>query len=190
MKLDILEIGHPTLREVAAPVSEPEIAQPKFQSFIDDLIETKRLANGAGLAAPQVGVLKRIFVVENFDNPRYPYMPNIPLQVVINPKITFLTEERYQIYDGCLSIPNLRAVVERCPRIQVCGLDRDGVELDFTVQGISTGPFQHENDHLDGILFPDRVTDPRTFCTYSEFSQRYEAGFREEVQALISRFGS
>lgn len=189
MKLNIVEIGDPVLREVADKVTQEEISTPDFQLFIDNLIETKRLANGAGLAAPQVSVLKRVFVVENIDNPRYPYMPNIPLTVVINPEITFLTEDRYDIYDGCLSIPNLRGVVKRCPEIKVKGRDRYGAPLDMTVRGISTGPFQHENDHLNGILFTDKLEDLKSLCTIDEFKRRYENNFRMEVEALIAKYG-
>ncbi|MCI5065171.1 peptide deformylase [bacterium] len=190
MELAIVEIGNPILREVSEEVSASEIKTDSFQSFVDNLIETKRIANGAGLAAPQVSVLKRVFVVENIDNPRYPYMPNIPLTVVINPRITFLSEERYNIYDGCLSIPHLRGVVDRYAEIRVEGLDRHGSPLDFIVKGISTGPFQHEDDHLNGILFPDKVKDSKTFCTIGEFKNRYEHDFRQEVEALIKKYGS
>ena len=109
----ITKIGDPILRQIAHQVPESEIKSAEVQQFIDDLIETKRAANGAGLAAPQVAKLWRIFVVEVQDNPRYPYKPNYPLTVVINPQITFLTEERFDSFEGCLSIPELRGQLQR-----------------------------------------------------------------------------
>ena len=119
--LDIIEIGHPTLREVASEVPVDEIKSAPVQDFIDSLIETKREANGAGIAANQVDNTWRIFVVEVASNPRYPYKPEYPLCVMINPEITYLTEDRYESFEGCLSIPNLRGVVHRCPVVRVEG---------------------------------------------------------------------
>lgn len=190
MSLEIIEIGHPILREVATEVALDDLASASVQTFIDELIETKRDANGAGIAANQVANTWRIFVVEIVDNPRYPYKPEYPLTVMVNPKITFQSEKRFLNYEGCLSIPNLRGVVERCPEVRVEGFDRDGNALDFEVKGITAGTFQHELDHLDGILFPDRVVDPKTFCTWNEFKTRYEDGFKENVQKVVAEYGS
>ncbi len=101
----IVQIGNPALREIALEVKESEITSDKIQSLIDDLIETMRNANGAGLAATQIAVPLRICIIEVNKNPRYPYKPDIPLTVLINPKITFLTDERIYVYEGCLSVP-------------------------------------------------------------------------------------
>ena len=190
MALDIIEIGHPILREVATEVSKEALQSEETQTFIDELIDTRAQANGAGIAANQVAVAKRIFVVEIRDNPRYPYKPEYPLTVMVNPKVTFLTEDRYSSFEGCLSIPNLRGVVSRCPKIKVTGLDRHGAELDFNVNGITAATFQHELDHLDGILFPDKVEDPKTFCTWNEFSERYEDNFRKTVEQVEADYNS
>src|SRR5690349_5250672 len=130
-----------------------------MQAFIDDLVETMRDANGAGIAAPQVHVPVRIFAVEVQDNPRYPYKPNIPLTVVVNPVIEPLTQETFENYEGCLSVPNLRGVVDRFTEIRLTGLDRGGRPIDRTVRGLTAGTFQHEKDHVDGVLFVDRVKD-------------------------------
>jgi len=190
MILDIVEIGHPVLHEVAHEVAVAELATEVMQSFIDALVETKRAANGAGIAANQVNKTWRIFVVEVVDNPRYPYKPDFPLTIMINPEITFLTDERFDNYEGCLSVPNLRGVVERCPQVQVRGLDRHGKPLDFKVSGVSAGTFQHEQDHLDGILFTDRLKDSKSLCTWNEFSKRQEAAFGHSVRRLVARYGS
>src|SRR5690349_20006854 len=144
MRLEIAQIGNPVLRQPAAEVSQAELLSKSFQQFIDDLIETKLAANGAGIAAPQVSVSKQVFVVEVQDNPRYPYKPNYPLTVVINPNITYLSTKRFNNYEGCLSIPDLRGVVARCPKIRVEGLDRAGKPLTLIVKGITAGTFQHE----------------------------------------------
>ena len=189
MVLEITNIGNPILRDICAEVPEDRLLDDDFQEFIDDLIETKRHANGAGIAAPQVGEPWRIFVVEVKDNPRYPYKPTAELTVCVNPQITFLTDERYHNYEGCLSIPDLRGKVPRCPHIRVEALDRHGKPFTREVKGITAGTFQHENDHLDGILFPDRVTDTHTFSTWAEFKERHEVAFRAQVEEIVAKWG-
>ncbi len=190
MALDIIEIGHPILREIATEVSTTELQSAEMQQFIDDLIATKRKANGAGIAANQVASARRIFVVEVANNPRYPYKPEYPLTVMVNPVIEFQTEERFDNFEGCLSIPNLRGIVKRCPEIRVTGLDRHGEALDFEIKGITAGTFQHEQDHLEGILFPDKVEDTTTLCTWNEFSERFEDDFKNQVTEIVKRYGS
>ncbi|MDA1029040.1 MAG: peptide deformylase [Bacteroidetes bacterium] len=189
MVLEITQIGNPVLRDICVEVPKDRLLDEDFQAFVDDLIETKRHANGAGIAAPQVGEPWRIFVVEVKDNPRYPYKPEAVLTVCINPKITFLTKERYDNYEGCLSIPDLRGKVPRCPLIRVEALDRNGKKFTREVKGITAGTFQHENDHLDGILFPDRVTDYHSLSTWAEFKLRQEDGVRTSVEAIVAKWG-
>lgn len=188
MALPIIEIGHPVLHEIATELSKDQLKSDEVQTFIDELIDTRKAANGAGIAANQVDNTWRIFVVEIADNPRYPYKPEYPLTVMINPTVTFLTDDRYHSYEGCLSIPNIRGMVERCPSVQVQGLDRDGNSLDFTVNGITAATFQHELDHLDGILFTDKLVDSKSLCTWDEFSQRYEADFRQTVERVEAAY--
>lgn len=188
MVLEITKIGNPVLREVCRPVSTEELATPRMQQFIDDLIETKRAANGAGIAAPQVGQAIRVFVVEVKDNPRYPYKPEAELTVCVNPEIEFLTEERYLNFEGCLSIPDLRGKVPRCPHIRVTAVDRNGQPFERIVKGITAGTFQHEFDHIEGILFPDR-SDPKTFSTWAEFAERYEDDVRRSVTNIVAKWG-
>jgi len=186
----IVQIGNPALREIASRVKESEITSNEIQSLIDDLIETMRDANGAGLAATQIAVPYRICVIEVNKNPRYPYKPDIPLTVLINPKVTFLTEERINVYEGCLSVPNLRGRVDRCPEVRIEGFDRDGKSLNFVAKGISAGTFQHELDHLDGLVFTDRMNDASSLTTIDEFAVNNEEEFKQQVISIVKNYGS
>ena len=188
--LKIAPIGTPVLRQRAREVSPEELASAEIQTFIDDLVETMHDAAGAGLAAIQVYRPIRIVAIEVRDNPRYPYKPNIPLTILVNPVLTPLSEERFDNYEGCLSVPDLRGVVSRFAELRVQALDRHGAPIDTVVRGITAGTFQHEVDHLDGTLFVDRVTDPTTFTTWKEFGRHYEAAFRKHVEAVVARWGS
>src|SRR5215217_4418760 len=126
---EILTVGHPVLRERAREVASDEVRTPEVQRLIADLIDTKREANGAGLAANQVGETLRVAIVEvGPGNPRYPYKPAVPLTVIVNPEIEPLGDETAEINEGCLSVPGLRGTVHRHMAIRVRYLDRDGVE--------------------------------------------------------------
>ncbi len=188
---DIVHIGHPVLRQQARALAPDEVATVAVQRLIDDLIDTMRAAEGAGLAANQVGEAVQVCVAEvRPGNPRYPYKPVIPLTVLVNPVVEPLTTETFANYEGCLSVPGLRGVVERAVAVRVLALDRHGAPVDRVVRGLSAGTFQHETDHLRGRLFVDRVTDTRTLCTWDEFRLRHEAAFAERARALVARFGS
>jgi peptide deformylase len=187
---EIVTVGHPVLRERAREVTVEELASADTQSFIDDLIDTMRHANGAGIAANQVGVPVRIATIEVGDNPRYPYKPRIPLTVVVNPIIEPLDDEVVEINEGCLSVPNLRGSVMRNVNVRVRYLDRDGVAHDEVKRGLTAGTFQHECDHLDGVLFLDRVLDPRTFTTWEQFERFHRAAFVERINEFVARVGS
>ncbi len=126
----IAHIGHPILRQTARTLTREELLAPDMQRFIDDLVETMRDANGAGLAAPQIYESVMICALEVKKNPRYPYKPDIPLTVAVNPTIEFLTDERFDNYEGCLSVPNFRGLVPRCTEIRVRYWDREGNEVD------------------------------------------------------------
>jgi peptide deformylase len=178
---EILSIGHPVLRQSARTLTDAEIGEPETQSFIDDLIDTMRHARGAGLAANQIGEPLRIAVMEVKDNPRYPYKPELPLTIAINPQIDPLDEEQFEINEGCLSVP-LRGLVPRFVNIRVRYQDRGGEVHDEIVRGLTAGTWQHECDHLDGVLFVDRVTDPTTLATWDQ----YEAHQRDDFLATLA----
>jgi peptide deformylase len=190
----IAQIGHPVLRQRAREVTREELASPATQQFIDDLIETMRDASGAGLAAIQIYEPIRICAIEVTKNPRYPYKPPIPLTVLVNPVLTPLggggDDDTFLNNEGCLSVPNLRGTVRRAVHLHVKAWDRDGNEIDEVVHGLKAGTYQHEVDHLDGKLFVDRVEDPRTFTTWTEFERFHRDAFVEQVQALVARVGS
>jgi peptide deformylase len=189
--LPIVSVGHPALRERAREVSPEELASMETQKFIDDLIDTMRDANGAGIAANQVGEPVRIAVIEvRPNNPRYPYKPPIPLTVIVNPTLEFLDEERVDINEGCLSVPDLRGTVSRAVSVRLSYLDRDGNPHDEVRRGLTAGTFQHEYDHLEGILFLDRVTDPTSFTTWDEFTRWHRHAFVERITEFTRRIGS
>ncbi len=186
----IASVGHPILRQRARAVEPSDLATPRIQTLIDDLIDTMRDANGAGLAATQIYEVLRICVIEVGNNPRYPYKPKIPLTILINPVITSRSSETFLNFEGCLSVPNLRGRVERFAQIHVDALSRDGEALSFDANGISAGTFQHECDHLDGKVFLDRVTDPASLTTWENFERHHQAEFTTYVQQIVARYGS
>jgi peptide deformylase len=189
--LPIAQVGDPVLRERARELSPEELASSEVQQFIDDLIETKRAADGAGLAANQVSDLRRIAVVEVTEgNPRYPYKPPIPLTVMVNPVLEPLGDETVEINEGCLSVPDLRGTVDRFAAVRVRYLDRDGEEHVEERRGLTAGTFQHEVDHLDGVLFLDHVRDPSTFSTWEEFDRHHRDAFVAHAEELVARLGS
>jgi peptide deformylase len=189
--LPIREMGDPVLREAAREVTAEELAGAEVQRLIDDMIETMRAANGAGLAAPQVGVPLRIAVIEVREgNPRYPYKPPIPLTVIVNPQLTPLDGATFATNEGCLSMPNVRGDLERFENVGVRYLDRDGGVHEETRRGLTAGTFQHEVDHLDGILFVDRMADMRSLSTWEEFERHGKDEFVARIEALVARVGS
>ncbi len=191
MILPIVSVGHPALRKRARELRPDELASAEAQTFIDDLIDTMRHANGAGLAANQVGEPVRIAVIEvRPHNPRYPYKPPIPLTVIVNPTLEFADDERVDINEGCLSVPDLRGTVSRAVSIRVSYSDRDGNPHEEIKRGLTAGTFQHEYDHLEGILFLDRVTDPTSFTTWEQFERYHRDAFVERITAFARRIGS
>lgn len=188
--LKIAQIGAPILREKARELSLDHLRSQSCQKFIDDLIATMRDASGAGLAANQVFQSIRVCTIEVRDNPRYPYKPPVPLTILVNPQLTPISEQHFDNYEGCLSVPNLRGKVQRWAEIRVQALDRSGNSIDTVVRGITAGTYQHEVDHLDGNLFIDKVTDHSSLCTWDNFSRYYEPEFRNHVAAIVKRFGS
>ncbi|MBP9084482.1 MAG: peptide deformylase [Kofleriaceae bacterium] len=186
----IAQIGHPILRQVARQVTREELAAPAMQQFIDDLIETMHDADGAGLAAIQVYQPIAICAIEVRNNPRYPYKPPIPLTVLVNPVLTPVGDETYDNNEGCLSVPNLRAMVSRHLHVRVQAWDRHGTPIDEVVHGLKAGTYQHEVDHLLGKIFVDRVTDPTTFATWTEFDRHHRPAFVARITQLVAQVGS
>ena len=187
---EVVAIGDPVLRQRARELSGDEIASPEIQALIDDLIETKRATHVAGIAANQVGEAVRVAIVEVEEgNPRYPYKPPVPLTVIVNPTIEPLGEGSVEINEGCLSLPDLRGSLERHLAIRVRYLDRHGEEHEEIRGGLTAGTFQHEVDHLDGILFVDRA-DPRTFATWEQFDRHQRDEFVRRVTRLEEELGS
>jgi peptide deformylase len=184
----IAPIGHPVLRAGTRPVSADELADPATQRLIDDLIDTMRDAHGAGIAAPQVHESVRIAVVEVDRNPRYPYKPPIPLTVLVNPVLEPVGERTVQINEGCLSVP-LRGELRRHVEIRVRYTDRHGVEHTALERGLTAGTFQHEVDHLDGILVVDRI-DPATLSTWDQFDRHHRAAFVDRITRFVEAAGS
>ena len=159
----ILKMGDPRLLEPASPVDIKLITSNLVQEVIDDLLHTMHAANGAGLAAPQIGVGQQI-VVFGFDhNPRYPDAEPIPETILINPVISILSTLEEEDWEGCLSVPGIRAKVPRYTHIRYQGFDRQGQAIDRTAEDFHARVVQHECDHLFGKLFPMRVKDFRHF---------------------------
>jgi peptide deformylase len=188
--LPIATVGHPELKIVAKEVTREELASADVQQFIDDLIETMRHANGAGLAATQVLRHQRICAVEVDNNPRYPYKPRVPLTILVNPVITFLDDDTFNNMEGCLSVPGIRGQVARNTRIHVKAWDRKGNDIDTEIRGLTACTFQHEVDHLDGLLFLDKVIDPGTLTTWDSFNLFHHDAFVDRAKALVAKHGS
>ena len=188
--LPIATVGAPVLRERVPELSLQELRSDGVQRLIDDLIETRRAAGGAGLAATQVSALKRIAVVEVDSNTRYAYKPLIPLTVIVNPVLEPASPARLVINEGCLSVPDLRGDVERFLEVRVHYLDRNGEPRETLARGLTAGTFQHEVDHLDGVLFLDRVADPRTFTTWEQFERHHRDEFLRRVAPYTRAAGS
>ena len=168
--LKVARLGHPVLRQATANVSQRVLKSSLMQQFIDDMIETMKEYDGVGLAADQVHESKQVAVLEVTDNPRYPSKPQVPLTVLVNPKITPLSDETEEDWEGCLSIPDLRGKVPRYKRIRVEAWDRRGKPLDFVASDFHARVIQHEYDHLDGILTLDRAQSSRHIIKASEYA--------------------
>jgi peptide deformylase len=154
---DILRMGDPRLLVPAAPVAR--VPSAELDALLADLRDTLRAANGAGLAAPQIGVPLRVVIFGMGSNPRYPDAPPVPHTELVNPLLTPLSDETEEDWEGCLSVPGLRGVVPRFRRLRYEGLDAAGQPIRREVEGFHARVVQHECDHLDGILYPMRVRD-------------------------------
>ena len=177
--LKVARLGHPVLREKARPVPIADIRSAGVQQLIDDMVETMREYDGAGLAATQVHQPLQIAVIEVEGNPRYPDAPGIPLTVVINPVVTPLTEEMEEGWEGCLSVPDMRGMVPRVTAVRLQCYDREGNPVDLIAKDFFARVIQHETDHLKGIVYLDRMSDLRTLSHIAEWNKHW-LGIREQ----------
>jgi len=157
----VLKMGDPLLFRVAEPVQVFD--GPDLQTLIGDMFDTMAALNGAGLAAPQIGVSRRVVIFGVEANPRYPDAEPVPSTVLINPVIELLTKDNEEGWEGCLSVPGMRGLVSRYTRLRYSGFDQYGKPLTREAHGFHARVVQHECDHLDGILYPMRVKDMRLF---------------------------
>jgi peptide deformylase len=156
----VLKMGTPLLKQVALPVTRFDA---DLVALVGDMDDTMRALSGAGIAAPQIGVNLRVVIFELRENPRYPHVSPVPYTVLVNPVLTPLGDEEDEGWEGCLSVPGLRGLVPRFHRLRYQGFDQHGAPIDRTVEGFHARVVQHEVDHLDGILFPQRVEDMTRF---------------------------
>jgi len=154
---EILKMGDPRLLRVAQPVRDFDT--PELHALVADMFDTMAAANGAGLAAPQIGVDLQLVIFGFAKNERYPEAPPVPPTVLINPLVTPLSEEKVEGWEGCLSVPGLRGVVPRFARVRYRGWDAKGGLIEREVDGFHARVVQHECDHLVGRLYPTRMTD-------------------------------
>ena len=158
---EVLRMGHPVLRERAKPVEN--LATAELRALVEDMKETMNAKSGAGLAAPQIGVSQRVVIFGVENNPRYPDAEPVPFTVLVNPKIVMLSRDVDEDWEGCLSVPGMRGLVPRYTKLRYSGFDEEGNPIERVAEGFHARVVQHECDHLDGILYPQRMTDMRTF---------------------------
>jgi peptide deformylase len=158
---DVLRMGDPRLLEVAQPVAR--FGTPELDALIGDLRDTMAHLNGAGLAAPQIGVGLRVVIFGVKANPRYPQAEEVPDTVLVNPVLEPLAADKEEDWEGCLSVPGMRGMVPRFRHLRYAGYDAQGRRLERVVEGFHARVVQHECDHLDGVLYPMRVRDFRKF---------------------------
>jgi len=164
---EVLRMGHPVLRVPAKPIEK--FGTPELRELLKDMIETMAARSGAGLAAPQIGVSQRLVIFGVEKNPRYPDAEEVPFTVLANPRLVMLTREVEEDWEGCLSVPGMRGVVPRYTKLRYTGFDVEGNPIERVAEGFHARVVQHECDHLDGILYPMRMTDMSRF------------GFNEEL---------
>jgi len=174
--LEIVRMGDPRLLQVSAEIEPRELGQ--LTELIEAMWATMHATDGIGLAAPQVGVYRRLVVFGIEATPRYPDAPPIPPTVLINPRLEALGDEREEGWEGCLSVPGMRGLVPRYTRIRYHGIDAAGQAISREAEGFHARVVQHECDHLDGILYPMRIEDLRNF------------GFEAELAAAAAEAGA
>ena len=168
--LKVAKLGNPVLRLIAEPLAPERIRDDlEIQTLIDDMIDTMRMEKGVGLAAPQVSRSLRIVVLECLGSERYPDKDGFPLMALINPVFTKRSRKTVKGWEGCLSLPDLRGLVPRSREVTLEAYDRMGERLTITTDGFLAVALQHEIDHLDGIVFLDRIPDLANLAYQEEF---------------------
>lgn len=176
----IVRLGHPALRTPAEPVETERIRDDEMQTLVDDMFETMLEAKGVGLAAPQIGLSLQLFVYAAVD-PDAPSSQEPELKVLINPMIEPVAGELIYDWEGCLSIPDLRGLVPRHPEVRVHGLDRHGESVNYLAEGYEARIVQHEFDHLNAVVFLDRMRDLRSLAYSEEWEQYLVEGGTEDT---------
>jgi peptide deformylase len=164
---EVLQLGNPQLRQAAQPITDPH--DPTLQRLIDNLMETMQQANGVGIAAPQIGVPLQVIIVASRPTLRYPHAPQMDAIALVNPRILEQEPEQIKDWEGCLSVPGMRGLVPRSPRITVVYLDRYGQSHQQSFRDFVARIIQHECDHLQGYVFIDRMTSTRELITENEY---------------------
>lgn len=168
----VLRMGDPRLLEVAKPVTE--FNTPELDALIQDMLDTMEDYKGAGLAAPQIGVSKRLIIFGVESNPRYPDVEAVPTTIVINPHLEPLSNELDEAWEGCLSVPGMRGLVPRYTRLRYTGFDPHGNKFTRDVEGFHARVVQHEHDHLNGILYPRRIRNMINFGFEDELFNQHD----------------
>ena len=159
----ILKMGTPGLFEKSTPWPAAKFNSPELHALLADMKDSMIAAKGAGLAAPQIGENVRVVIFEVINNPRYPDREPIPFTVLINPQLTPISPIQEEDWEGCLSVPGMRGMVPRYPKLRYTGFDAAGNKIERSVEGFHARVVQHEVDHLDGVLYPMRMTDMTKF---------------------------
>lgn len=171
----ICRMGNPILRKKAKPIEKEYLETDNFRQLLGDLKDSMKHYGGIGIAAPQIGVDLSIAIIELMGFNRYGQEVNLPLTAFINPEIEYLTQEEQGFWEGCLSVPGLRGFVERPRKIKVKYLNEKGESQEIIAEGFLATVLQHELDHLAGVLYLDRIKDPRLLSYQEEFEQFIQA---------------
>jgi len=177
---EIAELGNPVLRQKAKNVED--ISETEIQELIDDLIITASEANGVGIAAPQISESLRIFIIAGVSSTRYPDVPELETKVIINPEIISTSDEMEKGWEGCLSIPGIRALVPRHKSVRTVYRDRNNNLVEESFSNFTARVFQHEYDHINGVVFLDRVESPREIITEKEYMKLVTQSHPSEEQ--------
>ena len=178
---EVIKMGHPLLLARAKEVENFD--SPELEQLLSDMKDTMAARNGAGLAAPQIAVSQRVVIFGVSDNPRYPDADSVPETILINPEISIIGTERDSAWEGCLSIPHMRGLVPRYTSIRYRGYDEKGKLIEREAHGFHARVVQHEVDHLDGVLYPQRIEDMRNFgFEEALFEEDLSTNSREEEE--------